>query len=101
MASGGTLIKPELLHQAIKNLSDGRGSGTTTTVENPEVEHLTGREQEVLVLLARGQTNKEIASSLVISQVTVKKHVQTIVGKLHAADRTQAAVTAVRLGLVQ
>ena len=62
---------------------------------------LTPREMEVLRLLMEGSTNKAIASDLHISQVTAKKHVQSIIGKLDACDRTEAAVKAVRAGLLE
>jgi DNA-binding NarL/FixJ family response regulator len=60
---------------------------------------LTERELEVLRLLARGQTNRQIAKNLVISTLTVKTHVQHILGKLGVSDRTQAAIRAAELGL--
>lgn len=63
-------------------------------------ESLTSREHEVLRLLARGRTNSEIGQALVISAGTVKWHVENIIGKLGVADRTQAAVQAVELGLL-
>ena len=61
---------------------------------------LTQRESEVLRQLSYGLTNKEIAQSLQISYETVKEHVQHILRKLGVSDRTQAAVWAVRKGLV-
>ena len=61
---------------------------------------LTKRELEVLRLLAQGQTNQEIAQGLVVSPLTVKTHVQRIIGKLGVSDRTQAAVRAAELGLL-
>jgi len=61
---------------------------------------LTPREIEVLALVARGRANKEIARDLGISIKTVKTHVGNILSKLHMADRTQAAVYAVRQGLL-
>jgi DNA-binding NarL/FixJ family response regulator len=60
---------------------------------------LTQRENEVLTLLAHGMTNKQIADKLGISYETVKEHVQHILRKIGVADRTQAAVWAVRSGL--
>ncbi len=59
---------------------------------------LTGREQEILGLIAGGLSNREIAAKLVISQKTVKTHVSNILGKLGLADRTQAAIYALRHG---
>jgi two-component system, NarL family, response regulator LiaR len=66
--------------------------------DSPEA--LTARETEVLRLVARGQANKEIATTLSISEKTVKTHVSNILDKLSVASRTQAALYAVRIGLV-
>ncbi|MBL8056685.1 MAG: response regulator transcription factor [Anaerolineales bacterium] len=66
--------------------------------ESPET--LTERETEVLRLLAKGQSNKEIAQGLVIGEKTVKTHVSNILAKLGVPSRTQAALYAVRIGLV-
>lgn len=61
---------------------------------------LTGREMEVLELIARGQSNKEIGVSLTISEATVKSHINNILSKLGVTDRTQAVTTALQRGLV-
>jgi NarL family two-component system response regulator LiaR len=61
--------------------------------------NLTERELEVLRLIARGMSNREIAKELTVSEKTVKTHVSNILAKLHLADRTQAALYAVRRGL--
>jgi two-component system, NarL family, response regulator LiaR len=66
--------------------------------ESPE--KLTDRETEVLRLIARGFSNKEIAQELIIGEKTVKTHVSNILGKLGLLSRTQAALYAVRIGLV-
>jgi len=66
----------------------------------PSGVRLTGREREVLGELARGRSNREIAKSLVLSEKTVKTHVSAILGKLGVQDRTQAALHAVRTGLL-
>ena len=66
--------------------------------ENPEA--LTDREAEVLKLVARGKANKQIASTLYVSEKTVKAHVSAILMKLDVQSRTQAALYAVRAGLV-
>jgi NarL family two-component system response regulator LiaR len=70
-------------------------------VRAPEsLEALTGRETEVLKLLARGQANKQIAAALYVSEKTVKAHVSSILMKLGVQSRTQAALHAVRTGVV-
>jgi len=61
---------------------------------------LTARERDVLVLIARGLSNKEIGLNLTLTEVTVKGYVSAILGKLHVEDRTQAALFAVKFGLV-
>lgn len=66
--------------------------------ESPE--QLTGREAEVLRMLAQGLSNKEIAQALIIGEKTVKTHVSNILAKLGVPSRTQAALYAVRIGLV-
>ena len=68
------------------------------TPESPET--LTDRETEVLRLLAQGYANKEIARELVIGEKTVKTHVSNVLAKLGVQSRTQAALYAVRIGLV-
>lgn len=66
----------------------------------PPVEPLTTREIEVLVLLAQGLRNQEIADRLCVSRATVKTHIEHILGKLKASCRTEAAVWAVHAGLI-
>ena len=69
--------------------------------QQPLVEPLTGREKEVLKLLTAGLTNHEIASALVISPETVKKHASSIYGKLRVSSRTEAAIRARDLDLLE
>jgi two-component system NarL family response regulator len=61
---------------------------------------LTPREQEVLLHIAQGQSNKEIASTLFIGEGTVKSHVNHLMGKMQVRDRTQAAIMGIKRGLV-
>ncbi|MBM3125630.1 MAG: response regulator transcription factor [Chloroflexi bacterium] len=70
-----------------------------STERNHTNDPLTQRELEGLRLIAQGQENKEIADHLVVSEATVRTHVSNILGKLHLASRTQAALYALREGL--
>jgi NarL family two-component system response regulator LiaR len=65
----------------------------------PTPDPLTGRELEVLRLVAQGKSNREIAEELVLAELTVRTHVSNILGKLHLANRTQAALHALKEGL--
>ena len=93
---GESVLNPEIVVRALKRLSD------TTPLESelPRVQ-LSPREREVLQLLAQGQTNRQIARALTISVSTVKIHVEHILAKLGVCDRTQAAVRAIELGLLE
>ncbi|MDG9728275.1 MULTISPECIES: response regulator transcription factor [unclassified Streptomyces] len=89
--AGHILLQPEvagaLLSQEESNFGQGRAGA------------LTEREREVLGLIADGRSNREIARALVLSEKTVKTHVSNILMKLDLADRTQAALWAVRHGV--
>lgn len=65
------------------------------------VSHLSDRELEVLTLVARGMSNKEIAAALHLVEGTVKVHLTSILAKLEVSDRTQAILTAVKRGIIQ
>jgi DNA-binding NarL/FixJ family response regulator len=94
--AGEPLLSQKMAGQLLRRLAaeSGAGSSATTT------EQLTPRELEVLRLVARGQTNREIGESLGLASGTVKVHVQHLIAKLGVSDRTQAAVRGVELGLV-
>jgi LuxR family maltose regulon positive regulatory protein len=76
------------------------GSGQRTAARSGLVEPLTGREVEVLEMLAAGRSNQAIADQFVVTLDTVKKHVSHILGKLGAASRTEAVARARELGLI-
>jgi len=75
------------------------GRADEQRAQQPLLASLTPREEEVLGLIARGQTNRQIANNLYVSLNTVKKHVRRVMSKLNVSDRTQAAVLAIELGL--
>ncbi|MDH6227620.1 response regulator transcription factor [Streptomyces sp. MJP52] len=85
--AGQTVLQPEVA-EALLSQEQGAGEGRSAT--------LTEREREVLDLIADGRSNREIARSLFLSEKTVKTHVSNILMKLDVADRTQAALWAVR-----
>ena len=95
VATGGAFIESQMLRGM---LSERKPSGAAPS---PAVKNLTKREREILTLVAEGMSNREIAERLVLSPETVKSHVAAILEKLNVSDRTQAAIYAVRNGLVE
>ncbi|MDV9190388.1 response regulator transcription factor [Streptomyces sp. SR27] len=89
--AGHVLLQPEVAGALLAQEDSPGGTGRGST--------LTEREREVLGLIADGRSNREIARALVLSEKTVKTHVSNILMKLDLADRTQAALWAVRHGL--
>ncbi|QGV81328.1 response regulator [Streptomyces ficellus] len=89
--AGHVLLQPEVATALLSQEESNNGTGRGGT--------LTEREREVLGLIADGRSNREIARALVLSEKTVKTHVSNILMKLDLADRTQAALWAVRHGL--
>jgi DNA-binding NarL/FixJ family response regulator len=92
--AGEALLAPAVATILVDQLAAEDGAGAERD------DHLTPREREVLALLARGRANKVIARDLGVSERTVKTHVSNILAKLNLTDRTQAAVYAVRHGIV-
>jgi NarL family two-component system response regulator LiaR len=98
-ARGEVRLNPEVTRRLVNELAGGAAGGAAGgTPARPEDE-LTERELEVLRCIAQGRSNKEIGQELFISEKTVKTHVGNILGKLGLADRTQAALYAVKHGL--
>ena len=79
----------------------GKPPGTAEAAREVIVEPLTPREEEVLLLLVEGLSNKEIGARLHLTEGTIKNYVSAIIAKLQANDRTHAVVTALRRGLVE
>lgn len=103
VSSGATLIKTSLFTEAISSLVQPQKGRQPMEVSSPEggMERLTAREREVLKLVAVGYSNKDIAKELNITQDTVKKHMQSILSKLHASSRIHAAIQATRAGIIK
>jgi two-component system, NarL family, response regulator LiaR len=93
VADGEALLHPAVAARLMEEFSEGE--------RPPADEALTAREREVLELIARGLPNKLIARDLGIAEKTVKTHVSSILSKLGLTDRTQAALYAVRSGLIE
>ena len=99
ISKGESLIHPSVASKILAEfslLAEGKGKKKSL------LEHdLTEREITVLRLVADGKTNKEIANVLDLSEKTVKNHVRNIFHKLHVYDRTQAAILAIRKGIIE
>ncbi len=90
---GQTMVHPGIARRVLDRLSVVASNGSA-----PDGKSLTEREAEILGLVAKGATNKEIASKLFMSESTVKSHLRTIFNKINVHDRTQAAAYAIRGG---
>jgi DNA-binding NarL/FixJ family response regulator len=102
VASGDAVVSPRITRQ----LLDRYAAALPVTAEDPDAPHpmiasLTDREGDVLLAIARGLSNAEIARELVLSEATVKTHVTRILGKLGLRDRVQVVVLAYEQRLVQ
>ncbi|GAA3214437.1 response regulator transcription factor [Actinocorallia longicatena] len=93
-------VDPQALVQAIRSVHEGNVILAPGALLVPGDTPLTERENEVLTEIARGRSNREIAHELGISEKTIKTHVSSLLMKLGVQDRTQAALYAIRNGLV-
>jgi DNA-binding NarL/FixJ family response regulator len=96
VADGAVFLSPIVAHRVIRRYRD---VGISATQARQRVETLTERERDVLALLAAGHSNAEIARTLYIVEGTVKAHVSSILDKLDARNRVQAAILAYEAGL--
>jgi NarL family two-component system response regulator LiaR len=101
---GGSLLQPLIASKLIQHMAQSnsvQGEAAPQNSGRQPIEPLTTRELEVLQLLAEGQTNRQIADRLVVTERTVKFHVSSILAKLGAGNRTEAVAFANQRGLVK
>jgi DNA-binding NarL/FixJ family response regulator len=98
VASGDAVVSPSVTKRLLARFL---GSGTGPLRDTSTLDVLTEREREVLVLIAQGLSNTEIARKLFLSEATVKTHVGRVLAKLELRDRVQAVVLAYETGLVR
>jgi DNA-binding NarL/FixJ family response regulator len=104
VARGNYIINENVLSKPVvarRVLNQFRELATSENEQEPIFAPLTNREVEILDCIARGNSNKEIARNLSISDQTVKNHITSILKKLNANDRTQAVITALRHGWIK
>ncbi|MEW2385280.1 response regulator transcription factor [Micromonospora sp. NPDC047707] len=101
VARGEGLIAPELTRRVIATFARSGASATAGTAPEAALRDLTPREREVLVLVAGGASNAEIAAALHLGEATVKTHVSRVLTKLGLRDRVQAVVFAYEHGVVR
>jgi DNA-binding NarL/FixJ family response regulator len=99
ISQGDALLSPTITRRVISEFV--KGTGPKPRAQFPRLDDLTAREREVLMLIARGLSNAEIAKTLFVSETTVKTHVARILMKLNLRDRVQAVVLAYESGTVQ
>lgn len=99
LSAGGSMIEPSVARKVIAEFA--RLAPTTTAAREKLIDPLRDREIEILRLLALGLTNKEIASKLYLAEGTVKNYITSILQKIDARDRTEAAIKAKELGLFE
>ncbi len=98
VAAGDAVVSPRVTRRLLSNLI---AEPPAEPRPSPEIDSLTDREREVLLLIASGRSNAEIAAELVLSEATVKTHVGRVLAKLGLRDRVQAVVLAYERGLVR
>ena len=99
VAAGDAVMAPSTTRRLLDHVLPTLSS--TPTGDDPRLAALTDREREVLVEIAKGATNAEIASSLYMAEGTVKTHIGRLLAKLHARDRVQLVLIAYEVGLVR
>ncbi|MET7700701.1 response regulator transcription factor [Streptomyces sp. NPDC005485] len=100
VAAGDSLLAPAVTRRLVADVVRRRREEATARVTPQRLDALTAREAEILRMLARGLTNSEIATTLFVSEHTVKTHVSNVLSKLGLRDRVQAVICAYETGLV-
>jgi DNA-binding NarL/FixJ family response regulator len=100
VAAGDAVVAPSVTRRLLERFAGRLPAGPEDSTQDPRLSLLTGREREVLMELAKGLSNAEIAGRLYLSEATVKTHVGRILPKLGLRDRVQAVVFAYETGLV-
>jgi DNA-binding NarL/FixJ family response regulator len=98
IAAGDSLLSPSVTRRVIDRMAQ---QATPALADQARLHDLTPREREVLVLIARGMSNREIAAALVVEESTIRTHVKRILMKLDLRDRIQAVIFAYETGLNQ
>jgi len=99
-AAGDALLAPSVTRRLIEAFARRPAQTAPSPSRLAALAALTGREQDVLLLLARGHSNAEIAAALFVSEATVKTHVGNLLSKLGLRDRVQAVILAYETGIV-
>jgi DNA-binding NarL/FixJ family response regulator len=100
IAAGDALLAPSVTRRLLATFAEARTHATASPAALEAVARLTDREREVLTHMARGLSNAEIATTMILGETTIKTYVGRILAKLDARDRVQAVVTAFDAGLV-
>ncbi|PHP53627.1 response regulator [Actinomyces ruminis] len=102
VASGEAVVSPRITRRMLEMFASHLPeNGGSQSPEDPRIAALTPREREILMLMAQGLSNSEIADRLVVSATTVKTHVGNVLAKLDVRDRVQAVVVAYETGLMR
>ena len=98
VCKGGAMINPEIATKVVELFSEMAQGNYDIMIEAQNVEELTDTEWEIIKLVGRGMSNKEISAAMNLSEGTVRNYLSTILNKLNLRDRTQLAIWKVQSG---